>query len=125
MKAWLVRLVARATDSFFELFLFYVGCVVVGGLLFMLSEARPLGDSLWWAVVTAMTVGYGDVVPVTTSGRIVGIALMHLVPLFIIPLVIVRLLKTFVQDEHEFTHAEQEVIKADLAKIKKALRIED
>jgi voltage-gated potassium channel len=125
MKAWLVRLVARATDSFLELFLFYVGCVVVGSLLFMLSEAKPFGDSLWWAVVTAMTVGYGDIVPVTTIGRIVGIALMHLVPLFIIPLVIVRLLKTFVQDEHEFTHAEQEIIKADLAKIKKALRIED
>jgi len=50
---------------------------------------------------------------------------MHVVPLFIIPLVIVRLLRTFVQDEHEFTHAEQEVIKADLVKIKKALKIEN
>ena len=50
---------------------------------------------------------------------------MHIVPLFIIPLIIVRLLKTFVRDEHEFTHAEQEKIKSDLAAIKRALKIED
>jgi hypothetical protein len=50
---------------------------------------------------------------------------MHLVPLFVIPLVIVRLLRTLVEDEHEFTHVEQERIKSDLAAIKKALKIED
>jgi hypothetical protein len=49
---------------------------------------------------------------------------MHLVPLFIIPLIIVRLLKTFVRDEHAFTHAEQEQIKGDLAAIKRALGID-
>lgn len=49
---------------------------------------------------------------------------MHLVPLFIIPLIIVRLLRTFVRDDHAFTHAEQEQIKADLAEIRRALKIE-
>jgi voltage-gated potassium channel len=33
-------------------------------------------DALWWSFVTVTTVGYGDMVPVTTGGRIVGIALM-------------------------------------------------
>jgi voltage-gated potassium channel len=34
------------------------------------------GRALWWGMVTLTTVGYGDVVPVTFMGRLVGLTLM-------------------------------------------------
>ena len=32
-------------------------------------EINTLVDSIWWAIVTMTTVGYGDIVPVTIGGK--------------------------------------------------------
>ena len=39
-------------------------------------EFANYGDSLWWGIVTLTTVGYGDIVPETTKGRVAGVFLM-------------------------------------------------
>lgn len=40
------------------------------------AQITNLVDAFWWASATVTTVGYGDVVPVTEVGRLIGIALM-------------------------------------------------
>lgn len=49
--AWLALLFERGTNS---------------------REFSTFGDGVWWAIVTVATVGYGDLVPRTFAGRIVG-----------------------------------------------------
>ncbi len=40
------------------------------------TKMHSYGDSLWWAFVTIFTVGYGDVYPVTATGRVLAVLLM-------------------------------------------------
>ncbi len=40
------------------------------------AQITSLIDAFWWVSATVTTVGYGDVVPVTELGRLMGIALM-------------------------------------------------
>lgn len=115
----LVKIVRDGTDSFRELAILYAGSIVTAGTLFALFEKQRILDSLWWAVVTALTVGYGDFYPKTVGGKVVGVVLMHVVTLFIIPLVVARMATKMIKNKDTFTHEEQQEIKRILRKLDK------
>ncbi len=71
------------------------------------STIQTYGDALWWSAVTATTIGYGDVYPVTASGRIVAFGLM-LVGISMIGVVTASIAAWFVGRNEEA--AEDEVV---------------
>ncbi|WP_164668282.1 potassium channel family protein [Virgibacillus doumboii] len=62
-----------------RLLLSVITLMVVFGTVIHLIEPRQfptIFEGIWWAFITGATVGYGDYVPLTTTGRIVAIFLI-------------------------------------------------
>ncbi len=79
--AYLMRLMNRARNFFdtcgfkYAIVLFMM-LIALGTWGFSVHEGRSMADSSWWAIVTVATVGYGDIVPATPVGKLIGIGLM-------------------------------------------------
>ena len=87
--------------------LIYLASLILGASLFAVAENKSFFDGLWWASVTALTIGYGDLSPATAAGRAVGIALGHFWIFLIIPMIIANILMHLIEDRNAFTHEEQ------------------
>ena len=96
------RAVARRR-IFPYLVLMTTGLALIAGFVATLvdREAFPtFGTGVWWAIVTLGTVGYGDVVPHTAWGRVVGGAVI-VVGVTFLSFLIAIVTSLFVSSEQE------------------------
>jgi voltage-gated potassium channel len=99
-----------------------VGTVLVGGVVFTSVEeghnkdVSSAWDGVWWAVTTVTTVGYGDIAPETTAGRIIAITIM-LVGIGFVALLTAFIADRFINVQVE-TEAKEDLILAELRAIR-------
>jgi voltage-gated potassium channel len=70
-------------------------------------DFHTIGDGIWWAVVTLATVGYGDIVPHTTWGRVIGVVVIVLGVTFL-SFLTATVTSLFVASDQDESHAEDE-----------------
>lgn len=67
--------IANARSVTFGLAATFFALALVGGIVMRFADSHnfpSVGLATWWALQTVTTVGYGDVVPTTTTGKLVG-----------------------------------------------------
>lgn len=92
-----------------------------GAAVFSLAEGVSYGDSLYWAFITSLSVGYGDLSPATAVGKITAVLLANIVLLVIIPILVTIFSQKAVEDRNEFNHEEQEEMKTLLRELREAV----
>ncbi len=111
-----------------------VGALIVAIFLLILSslfilelESGPTanietpGDALWWGLVTISTVGYGDLYPVTDSGRLMA-SLLIVAGVGLFTTLSGFLANKFFQPDSQEQDAQIEILHNELAEIKEMLR---
>jgi voltage-gated potassium channel len=116
------RLLFWLANSPRTLMLSYSILILVCSILYRIFENDvTFGDSLWWAVVTASTVGYGDISPETWQARVMAALLISLMVLVIVPLITAHFASKLIVDTDAFGHDEQEELKTNLRQVRTLL----
>jgi voltage-gated potassium channel len=100
------------------LILSYLMLIATCSVLYSFFEEVSFGDALWWGVVTASTVGYGDISPETWQGRLMAALLISIMVLVVVPLITAHFASKLIVDRDVFQHEEQEELKNNLRRVR-------
>lgn len=107
------------TNGFMYLVIVTVILVLLGAEIYSVAENINYFDSIWWAIATTTTVGYGDISPHTEVGRFVAVILM-LLGIGLIGSVTSTVTAFFVEEKND---SQNDKLEQELSDIKQELRL--
>ncbi|MAU35754.1 MAG: ion transporter [Flavobacteriales bacterium] len=133
-----MQIALRSSRPKIIVFILYISLmVIILGTIMYIVEGQQNGfdnipKSIYWAVVTLTTVGYGDVVPITTLGKTISVFIMMLgYAIIAVPTGIVsseltksRKEKKQLQNQDEIIEKEKEIISKETEILEKLKLLE-
>lgn len=122
------RIIRRAVTSrriFPYLVLTTAGLAALSGFIVTVIDRRDFpdfGTGVWWSIVTIATVGYGDVVPHTAWGRVVGSAVIVVGVTFVSLLIAVVTSYFIAAQEEEQAEVDRQQRQQELTEARESLR---
>ena len=99
---------------------------IISGVLIHFTDEKTfpnIGDGLWWAIQTVTTVGYGDLVPTSTVGRLVA-ALVMVLGIGFLTVVTAAITSTFIESARRRLHGtETDALSEKLDQIGERLKV--
>ena len=99
----------------------YLISIIISSLSFSYIESRPLLDWLWWSCISALTIWYWDIAPITIYWKALWIFFWHFWIFFIMPMIIVNITSKVIDDKNKFTDEEQKELQENIKLILKNL----
>lgn len=78
-----VRAFARSGMRVGEVTASLLALIVLGGVAISRLENIPLGDAIYFAFITGLSIGYGDITPETVMGRLISVVIGLIGMLFV------------------------------------------
>jgi hypothetical protein len=80
---WFLRYLVRYTAIVWMSLLALVILIILGGVAISWAEGIGIDDGIYFAFITGLTIGYGDITPHTIAGRFVSVAIGFVGLLFV------------------------------------------
>jgi len=97
-----------------------ISITIISGVLMHFTDKKQfpnVGDGLWWGIQTVTTVGYGDLVPTSTTGRLVA-ALVMVVGIGFLTVITAAITSAFIESaRRRLQGTETETLSAKLDEI--------
>ena len=108
------KLYIAVANNFWLCIFTYAATIMIASATFMIVEGFEFNRAVWFSFITSLTIGYGDISPATTLGRVFTILFSIQWILFIIPCFLVNMINIVKRDDDKFSHEEQEQLKKDI-----------